>query len=86
DGAIDGAIDGATKEVKRKLTVLLKAIAKDEGKRTPDYLETTKLGSDRTMERYIQLLRDAKLIVFKGDAPQTGGYYLTAELKDKLEK
>ena len=86
DGAIDGAIDGATKEVKRKLTVLLKAIANDEGKRTPDYRETTKLGSDRTMERYIQLLRDAKLIVFKGDAPQTGGYYLTAELKDKLKK
>ena len=41
-------------------------------------------GSERTIERYIQQLRDAKLIEFKGEAAQTGGYYLTKQLKEKL--
>ena len=53
NGAIGGAIDGAASTTKRKLSVLLKAIACNEGKRTPDFKEITKLGSDRTIERYI---------------------------------
>lgn len=80
-GAIDGAIDGATKATKSKLSVLLQAIVNDEGKRIPDYKETTKLGSDRTMERYVEQLREAGFIEFKGSAAQTGGYFLTEKLK-----
>ncbi|MCB0381431.1 MAG: transcriptional regulator, partial [Flavobacteriales bacterium] len=85
DGAVVGAIDGATDGVKEKLTILLKAIISNEGKRIPEYQEITQLGSERTIERYVQQLRDAHLIEFKGEAPQTGGYYLTELLKEKLK-
>ena len=85
-GAIDGAIDGATKALKRKLAKLLHAIVTNEGKRTPDYKQLTKLGSERTMERYIQQLRDVNLIEYKGDSTQTGGYFLTKKLKKILNQ
>jgi ATP-dependent DNA helicase RecG len=81
DGAIDGAIDGTTKTTKNKLSILLKAIVENEGKRTPDYKAITKLGSERTMERYIEQLKAAEFIEFKGTAAHTGGYYLTEKLK-----
>jgi len=85
DGAVVGANGGAIDGVKEKLTVLLKAIISNEGKRIPEYQEITQLGSERTIERYIQQLRDANLIKFKGEAAQTGGYYLTELLKEKLK-
>lgn len=78
---IDGAIDGATKSTMRKLSVLLKAIIRNEGKRTPDYKEITKLGSQRTMERYIEQLKGVGFIKFKGTAAQTGGSFITEKLK-----
>ena len=78
---IDGAIDGATKTTKSKLSILLKAIAENEGKRTPDYKSVTNLGSERAMERYIGQLKEAGFIEFKGSAAHTGGYYLTEKLK-----
>jgi len=53
-GATVGAIDGATKRTRSKLSILLKAIVENEGKRTPDYKSITNLGSERTMERYIE--------------------------------
>jgi len=31
-------------------------------------------------------LRDANLIEFKGEATQTGGYYITQKLKKKLKE
>jgi len=40
--------------------------------------------SERTLERYLQQLKDSGLIEFRGDAPKTGGYYLTKNLHDKL--
>ncbi len=86
EGAIKGAIDGATITTKRKLSVLLKTIATNEGKRTPEYKEITKLGSERTLERYIEQLKDAGFIHFKGDAPQTGGYFITDKLKKIIGK
>ncbi len=86
EGANGGAIDGATITTKRKLSVLLKTIATNEGKRTPEYKEITKLGSERTLERYIEQLKDAGYIHFKGDAPQTGGYFITDKLKKIIGK
>lgn len=85
DGAVDGAIDGATKTTKNKLAILLKAIINDEGKRTPDYRKATELGSERTIERYIEQLKEAGLIEFRGGATQTGGYFITQKLKQKLK-
>lgn len=81
---VGGAIEGATEGVKEKLVILLTAIAHDEGKRVPDYREKTKL-AESSIERYIAQLRCAGLIEFRGDAPQTGGYYLTEVLNDKLK-
>jgi len=81
-GATDGAVDGVTKTAKSKLSVLLKAIVENEGKRTPDYKAITNLAGERTMERYIEQLKEAGFIEFKGTAAQTGGYYLTKNLKD----
>lgn len=81
DGAIDGAIDGATKSTKSKLSSLLRAIVDNEGKRIPDYKEITNLGSERTMERYVEQLREVGFIEFKGSAAQTGGYFITDKLK-----
>lgn len=88
DGGVDGAIpkdnDGATKGVKQKLSTLLRAIAAHEGNRAPEYI--TAIGvSERTMERYLQQLKEAGLIEFKGEAAQTGGYYLTKKMKGKLK-
>jgi ATP-dependent DNA helicase RecG len=88
DGAIpkdnDGAIDEATMGVKQKLSTLLRAIAAHEGNRAPEYI--TAIGvSEKTMERYLQQLKEAGLIEFKGEAAQTGGYYLTKKMKGKLK-
>ncbi len=80
DGAIDGATDGATKATKHKLSDLLKAIVENEGKRTPDYKAITNLGSERTMERYFEQLKEMGFIEFKGAAAQTGGYFITDKL------
>lgn len=84
EGAIEGAIKGVTKGVKDKLAILLSAIAANEGKRVPDYKETTGL-PDSSMERYIKQLKDGGLIEFRGYAAHTGGYYLTKIMKAKLK-
>ncbi|MDO8951476.1 MAG: hypothetical protein Q7U86_02565 [Draconibacterium sp.] len=82
-GVIEGEFEGATKGVKEKLSHLLAAIYANEGKKTPDLIEIVKI-SERSMERYLKQLREVGLIEFKGVAPQTGGYYLTEKLKEKL--
>ncbi len=88
DGGVDGAItkdnDGATKGVKERLSALLKGIVTQEGNRAPEYI--TALGvSNRTLERYLQQLKETGLIEFRGEASQTGGYYLTNEMRAKLK-
>lgn len=64
--------------------MLLKAIWDNEGKWLPDYIEATNLGSQRTVERYMQQLREAGLVEFKGQGLSTGGYYVTDALRSKL--
>ncbi|MBI2471004.1 MAG: hypothetical protein HYV59_07130 [Planctomycetes bacterium] len=81
---VEGAIEGATKGVKEKLVALLTAIVANEGKRVPDYKEATGLTGSST-ERYIKQLGEAGFIEFRGDATQTGGYYLTKKMKVKLK-
>ena len=85
-GAIVGAIDGATASTKAKLAILLKAIIEDEGRRAPDYLSITQLGSERTLERYIMLLKEAGIIEFRGTAYHTGGYFVSEEFKSLKNK
>ena len=61
------------------------AIVYDEGKRVKDYVKSTGIPKS-SIERYLKLLRDAGLIQFIGDAPQTGGYYLMEQLKKEVNK
>lgn len=56
----------------------------EEGLRTPDYHSTTQLGSERTIERYLQQLKIAKLIEFIGDSSKTGGYFVVENIKEKI--
>lgn len=84
DGAIGGAIGGATKRRKETLSLIMKYIANHEGSRAPDMLKIIHV-SERTLERHIKILKDAGLIEYKGDAAQTGGYYLTKKMKSKLK-
>jgi len=84
EGAVEGAIGGLTKGVKDKIAILLSAIAANEGKRVPDYKAVTGL-PDSSMQRYIKQLKDSGLIEFRGEASQTGGYYLTKKMKAKLK-
>ena len=84
DRAIDRAIDRANKETKQNLSVLLKAIFLDEGRRNPDYREITKIGSESTMKRYLDRLREVGFIEFKGTAAQTGGYFITEKLRKMI--
>ncbi|MFZ1731636.1 MAG: hypothetical protein WBQ23_04285 [Bacteroidota bacterium] len=83
--ATEGAIEGATDTVKARLKSLLLAIASHEGKRTPEYSELTNIGI-KSLERYIKKLKEAELIEFIGDAPQTGGYFVAGQLKKALKK
>lgn len=83
DRAFDGAFDGATKKFKERSILLLKEIATNEGKRLPD-LNCFINVSERTLERYLQKLKEAGLIEFRGYAAQTGGYYLTEKFKEDL--
>ncbi|PIB29292.1 hypothetical protein BFP77_06385 [Maribacter sp. 4U21] len=84
EGAIEGAIGGVTDGVKERLVLLLTAIASIEGKRVPDYKEKTNL-PESSIERYIAQLRNAGLIEFRGDAPQTGGYFLKDTVRQLID-
>lgn len=83
EGAIEGAFEGATSKRKSKLVALLTAIVNDEGKKVPDYVKTIK-SSDSSIERYLRDLKEVGLIYFRGEATQTGGYYLTEKFKENL--
>ena len=84
DAVNDGSIKGVIQSVKGKIIILLKTIVENEGSRIPDYKKTTGF-SDKSIERYLKMLRDGDLIEFKGEAPKTGGYYLTMKMKAYLK-
>lgn len=88
-GAIGGAIEEAfgkkTKGIKDKLIFLLNMIAGNGGQRTPDLIKVMKV-SERSLERYLKLLKEADLIEYKGNSTQSGGYYLTEKMNTKITK
>jgi ATP-dependent DNA helicase RecG len=79
-----GTIGGAIKSLEEKPAALLKAIASNQGERAPYYKETLAM-SERSIDRYLQQLKELGLIEFKGDANQTGGYFLTDKAKKMAE-
>lgn len=74
-------------ELQRELNknyLLLELLPTHGGNRAPEYI--TAIGvSERTMERYLQQLKEAGLIEFKGEEAQTIDYYLTKKMKGKLK-
>jgi predicted HTH transcriptional regulator len=82
---IDTTNSNVSKNTKIKLSVLLFAIFQDEGERIPFYLNSTKIGSRRTIERLIKHLKATGLIEFKGNSLQTGGYFITQKLNELLK-
>ncbi|TRX34178.1 AAA family ATPase [Flavobacterium sp. ZT3R18] len=83
EGVIKQEITGLGKVLMRKLSIIVVAIATNEGKRVPDYALITSF-TEKSIERYLKQLSSTGLIEFKGEANQTGGYYLTPKMKQKL--
>ncbi len=78
---VDEAIEGVRSATKKKIAILLKHIYKSEGKRLPEYSSLVGI-PEKTLEAYVSKLRENKLILYVGDSPKTGGYFIT----DKLRK
>ena len=85
DGVIDVTIDGVRSATKKKIATLLKHIHKSEGKRLPEY--SSMLGiPEKTLEVYVSKLREVELIIYVGDSPKKGGYFMTDKLKKIIYK
>jgi ATP-dependent DNA helicase RecG len=82
ENVIKQEIAGIGNVLSEKLTVIVFTILINEGKRVPDYSKIT-LFSEKSIERYLKQLSSVNLIEFKGEAIQTGGYYLTPKMKQK---
>jgi ATP-dependent DNA helicase RecG len=82
-GVIAGVITGVTTGVIQKLTLIVDKIQLNEGLKTNNIANLTNI-PPRSLDKYIKQLRDASIIEFKG-SPKTGGYYLTGNIKNKIE-
>ncbi len=80
---ITDTLKKSNKSTRTNLASLLNTIVENEGKRNPEYSELLNIPV-KSIERYIQLLKEADLIQFIGNSPKTGGYYITEKLKRKL--
>ena len=74
EGAFEGVGEGVTEGVKEKRKQILAVILQNPGIRVPGIENRTQIPV-KTIERYIKQLRTANLIEFRGNSPQTGGYY-----------
>lgn len=83
EGAIEGAIKGLSESVKERLATVLNAIVNEEHKRVPHYAQLTGI-PNKSVERYVGILKEAGLINYTGGASQTGGYFITDILKNSL--
>ena len=81
EGAFEGAFEGATKAIAAKLVKLIQIIANHQGYRSPELQVKSDL-TRKTLERYLKQLREYGMIEYRGDAPQTGGYFLTDKTKE----
>ena len=84
EGITEEITEGITAEVKDKITKILLVLYKEGGVRTVDIQKIIDIPV-KSLERYIKQLKVAGLIEFKG-ANKTGGYYLTKQAEDKINK
>lgn len=71
---VEGVTEGVTEGVKSKIKDTILAIYKHEGINTNEIADAIGVPV-KSLERHIKLLKDAKIIEFKG-APRTGGYHI----------
>lgn len=81
-GINEGVFEGVNEGVKESLAKALLLINNAPGISSYYIARRMKKGQS-TAERYLKLLRQLKLIEFRG-APKTGGYYVTGEANNKL--
>ncbi|MFN6380663.1 MAG: RNA-binding domain-containing protein [Flavobacteriales bacterium] len=85
DAVKKGKIDAVSDAVSDALIDTVNTITKlSDGASINDIMDATRK-SNATVKRYLQVLREAKLIEFKG-AAKTGRYYLTKEATKKIQK
>jgi ATP-dependent DNA helicase RecG len=85
EGIVEGAVKGTTENVREKIMKLIVLLNNKEGPRAAHIAKAIRVPVKST-ERYIKVLRDAGIIEFKGKSNQTGGYYLTKNVKVKIKK
>ena len=74
---IDSKFTNKKAKTKKRLHLLLLNIFKNEGKRLPFYANKIMLaGSDRNIQRYMEMLKKEGLIEFRGKSKKTGGYFI----------
>lgn len=93
DGGTSGGITGGTSggikksivpQVKNRLLTILKLLLSNNGANVKEISEKLTIAR-RTVERDLKLLRDVKIIEFKG-AKRTGKYFLTNKILSEKEK
>lgn len=73
------------RDVRSRMEVILKAIYNQPGRKATDYHRVADVGGIRSVERYLQQLKDVELVEFRGEATKTGGYFPTQFLIDEIE-
>lgn len=85
EGIIEGSIEGIRNEVKGKLVSIMCLLFESPGLRANVIGERTQIPV-KSIERYINLLKNTKLLFYSG-AKNTGGYYLYDQiLRDYMSK
>lgn len=93
DGGISGGITGGTSggikksvvpEVKNRLLIMLRLLLNNNGANVKEISEKLSIAR-RTVERDLKLLKDARIIEFKG-AKRTGKYLLTNKILKEIKK
>lgn len=83
EGVNEGVIDGVSKAVKEGIIDVAKIIKINPGINAKE-LSSKTAKSKPTIERYLKILKELKIIVFEG-AAKTGGYYLTENATKKIK-
>lgn len=83
EGVIEGVTEGVTEGVKERMSAIVALLSKQQGLRI-SHMALDLNVPDKSLERYIKQLKEAKIIEFKG-APKSGGYYLTTNAVKKLK-
>ena len=84
EGVNEGVIEGVNEGVRKELLIILQKIVERPGHGAVAITDSMSKAKS-TVERYLKVLRSLRVVEFKG-APKTGGYFLTALMKERIER